>query len=403
MLNKEEFEKSKKDEEVRYALDKMGASASDFVSEKHSEYADEKPKGNVLVRAASIIIPMKGDSKGEIARKIFLIVSLIVFIAALSYLIWEITGINSSYEQDKELGELAGSPYVDVEVDMNDYTVPPQVQNPITTQVTGPGTEDPEYTDLTPVKNTPLNINWQELWKINPDIKGWIKLTGTLINYPVLQSGDNDYYLYHDIYKNRSSSACIISSYLNTWDENDDNLVLFGHNMQAGTMFSYLVHYVPNDYSKEPLAFYKVHPTIQLATPDGRNETYKIFAGCYLNTQENRGEVFQYVNKTKFSSVDDFNNFILGVMDRSWFYTDVDLTYGDDILTLSTCSWPLGRAACDTRWVVFARRVREGESETVDTTVAKRNYNPKLFTYWYQARGGSWKGRTWDTSKLLSY
>ena len=92
-----------------------------------------------------------------------------------------------------------------------------------------------------------------------------------------------------------------------------------------------------------------------LATPSGGCETYKIFAGILANTQSQYGEVFDYVDKTKFYSKEDFNNFIIDVMDRSWFFTDVDLTYGDQILTLSTCSWPLGKSV-DTRWVLFARK-----------------------------------------------
>lgn len=89
-------------------------------------------------------------------------------------------------------------------------------------------------------------------------------------------------------------------------------------------------------------------------------------------------------------------------MDRSWFFTDVDLTYGDELLTLSTCYWPLGKNV-DTRWVLFARKVRDGESEEVNTSVATRNYQAKLFDYYYDIKGGSWEGSVWDRSKLLSY
>ena len=172
--------------------------------------------------------------------------------------------------------------------------------------------------------------------------------------------------------------------------------------MHTGEFFAYVNHYVPYDASREPLAFYKVHPTVMMATPDGGCETYKIFAGMVANTQPEYGEVFNYINKTKFTDVDDFNNFIIDVMDRSWFFTDVDLTYGDELLTLSTCWWPLGRNI-ETRWVVFARKVREGESEYVDTSKAIRNYQPKLFDYYYDIIGGSWSGSVWDKSKLLSY
>ena len=139
-----------------------------------------------------------------------------------------------------------------------------------------------------------------------------------------------------------------------------------------------------------------------LATPEGGSETYKIFAGVLANTQEQYGEVFKYINKTSFKNQDDFNKFIINVMDRSWFYTDVDLQYGDQLLTLSTCYWPLGEEV-DTRWVIFARKVRPGESEYVDTSLATRNYGAKLFDYYYSMIGGQWYGSKWDTSKLKGY
>lgn len=250
--------------------------------------------------------------------------------------------------------------------------------------------------------NTPINPNWDELLATNSDVKGWIKITGTAVNNVVVKSYDNSYYLTHNLYREDSVSGTIFSSYLNKWDGTDDNIILYGHNMISGEFFAHVTHYVPNMASKEPLAFYKVHPTVMLATPSGGCETYKIFAGILANTQSQYGEVFDYVDKTKFYSKDDFNNFIIDVMDRSWFFTDVDLTYGDQLLTLSTCSWPLGKSV-DTRWVLFARKVRPGESESVDVTVAEQNLNPKLFDYYYSRMGGSWAGSTWDKSKLLSY
>ena len=86
-------------------------------------------------------------------------------------------------------------------------------------------------------------------------------------------------------------------------------------------------------------------------------------------------------------------------MDRSLFYTDVDLEYGDELLTLSTCYYPFGKEV-DTRFVLFARRVREGESAEVDTSKAYINDDPLYFDYWYQLYGGSWGGRKWDTTKV---
>lgn len=346
------------------------------------------------------VLPQADDSNGEKARKAFLLFAVAALIGSLVFLGWQLSKLNEGMHTNNNIINIAGES-VDSSL-QGSYSVPAQIDNPIMTEITSAGTEEPEFIDLTPVVNTPLDIDFNALKEINPDVRAWIKITGTLVNNPIVVGQDNSYYVDHDINGNESVSGTVFSTFKNTWDGTDDNTILFGHNMHTGEFFAYINSYVPNDASREPVAFYKVHPTIMMATPDGGSQTYKIFAGMVANTKPEYGEVFNYVDKTKFADVDDFNNFIIEVMDRSWFFTDVDLTYGDELLTLSTCWWPLGRDV-DTRWVLFARKVREGESEYVDTSKAYRNYQPKLFDYYYDIIGGSWTGSVWDKSKLLSY
>lgn len=357
-----------------------------------------KKKGFAGVVAA--VLPQSGDSAGEKARKAFLLFAVAALIGSLIFLGWQLFKLKEGEKTNNSIINIAGET-IDSSLQQS-YSVPTQIDNPIMTEVTSAGTEEPEFIDLTPVVNVPLDIDFNALSEINPDIRAWIKITGTLINNPVVVGKDNSYYVDHDFNGNESVSGTVFSTYLNKWDGTDDNTVLFGHNMHTGEFFAYINHYVPYDASSEPIAFYKVHPTVMMATPDGGCATYKIFAGMIANTKPEYGEVFNYVNKTKFTDVDDFNNFIIDVMDRSWFFTDVDLTYGDELLTMSTCWWPLGREI-ETRWVLFARKVREGESEYVDTSKAYRNYQAKLFDYYYDIIGGSWTGSVWDKSKLLSY
>ncbi len=388
---------SKKD----IALDKLEMSGSSAPKrKKKSDKINGRGNANPFVRFAISAFPQADDPPGEKFRKAFLLMATAVLIGALVFLGWQIFSIAKGSETNRQLAEIAGSPINT----SGRYSQPDRLANPDPNIATSAGTEEPEFIDLTPVVNTPLNINFSELKSINPDTRAWIKLTGTMINNVVVcaKDGDSEYYLKHDFYGKDSVSGTIYSSPANKWDGTDDNTVLFGHNMTNGEGFAYVMHYVPNDQSSEPLAFYKVHPTIMMATPDGGSATYKIFAGMICNTQEQYGEVFRYTDRTKFRDADDFNNFIIDVMDRSWFFTDVDLKYGDELLTLSTCYWPLGKEI-DTRWVVLARKVRPGESEYVDTSKAYRNYQAKLFDYYYKRLGSSWSGSVWDRSKLLSY
>lgn len=380
-----------------YALDKFDTDIGSSAPKKKKPTTKTK---NPFKRMAIALFPQKTDAKGEIARKIILLVAIAVLIGTLAFLIWQMTGMKRGGEQTLSIALSANVP---MDSSVISYSQPAYVGNPTYELQTTAGNEEPEYINLTPVVNTPLDVDFNYLRNKNPDTRGWVKITDTLINNVVMADTDgSQYYIDHDFNKNQSISGEIFSSWRNKWDGTDDNIILYGHNMASGYFFAYVNHYVPNG-SREPLAFYKVHPTIMLQRDGGECEVYKVFAGIVVNTDPQYGEVFDYTTKTQFDSADEFNSYILDVMDRSWFYTDVDLQYGDKLLTLSTCYWPFSRDV-ETRFAVLARKVRPGESEEVNTSVAERNWNPKLFQYYYDMNPWyEWYGSTWDTSKLLSY
>ncbi len=361
---------------------KKTASSRDIALDKLDFYSPPKPKGkkedkikgrpkNVFARFAEAAFPQKGDSAMEKTRKIILIFAIAIFAGTLIFLINQLVGMREGENLNHEIANIAGSPPATMDIDMS--------YQPFSTfGMSVEVLDETQEIDVTPLVNTPLNIDFNALKEVNSDTKAWIKITGTPLNNVIVGTDTDSYYIDHDFYGNESISGTIFSSRRNKWDGTDENIILYGHNMISGEFFGYLGHYVPKDTSKEPCAFYKVHPTLMIATPDGGSQTYKIFAGMLANTQEQYGEVFNYTTKTKFRDKDDFNNYILEIMDRSWFFTDVDLDYGDQLVTLSTCLWPLGKNV-DTRWVLFARKVRPGESEYVDVSKAERNYYAKLF------------------------
>lgn len=250
--------------------------------------------------------------------------------------------------------------------------------------------------------------SFMELYNQNSDIVGWITVgsgDNKIVDHPVMQAADNDYYLTHSFERKETKGGAIFADYRNQFDSGklSGNTVLYGHNIWDGTMFAKLTRYYDatlGGYS-DKLGFYKENPTIIFDTLYEKSE-WKVFACVLFNTDEKNGEVYPYTQIHDFENEASFNSFILDIMDRSVLWTDVDLTYGDSILTLSTCYYPYGQNI-DTRCVVFARKVRDGESTEVDVSKAQVNENPLMFTYQYQVLGGSWKGRTWDTSKLLSY
>ena len=171
----------------------------------------------------------------------------------------------------------------------------------------------------------------------NPDIIGFIVIPNTNISYPVVQTGNNDFYLYHDINWNVSSAGSIFLDYENNlYDLSDDNFIIYGHNMRNGSKFHNLRHFHRED-------FFRAHTYILLDTP--YHETiWDIFSFFHTTTD------FCYLT-TNFHNRDTFYEFLMELQRRSIHTTDIVLSDEDQILILSTCAAIGG----DNRYVVVAR------------------------------------------------
>ena len=392
------------DDDVPDTRKRRGASKSKLVYESGSRRREKKP--NFFVRAMHAIFPVKGDGVAESVRKIIFDIAVVAFVITGGSVVYDI--VKEEYNKNK----------VDVVVsDIHDTgsTAGSEEEAKKKIQVKLNITDD-ELKEIETEKPG-ITVDFLGLYYQNPDIVGWINVGDkddpiVNIDYPVMQTVDNDYYLTHNFYRDETQRGAIFADYRNTFanGELSGNTILYGHNMWNGdTMFAKLSRYYtpnafsdPDEYKKDPLLFYKKHPTIRFDTLY-ENAEWKVFACVLFNTQEELGEVFPYLSYRDFPNKATFNNFILEIMDRSVLWTDVDLQYGDEILTLSTCHYPYGKENADTRVAVFARKTREGESSSVDVSKAVRNPDPLKFTYQYQVEGGSWGGRKWDSSKLLSY
>ena len=355
---------------------------------------EEKParkKENIFVKMRNAILPAKGDSVTESVRKVVFDIAVVALVITGGSLLTDVVGRVVQTQKDGVIAEK-----YDNERDLDDDTIYGQLN-----------LTDEEKQTILQEKPEILPL-FMEYYNTNSDIVGWItvgKGDNKIVNHPVMQAADNDYYLTHTFENTEDKGGAIFADYRNEFEAGklSGNTVLYGHNIWDGTMFAKLTRYYDatlGGYS-DRLGFYKENPTIIFDTLYEKAE-WKVFACVLFNTDEKNGEVYPYTQIQDFEDENSFNSFILDIMDRSVLWTDVDLTYGDSILTLSTCYYPYG-SNIDTRCVVFARKVREGESAEVDVSKAQINENPLMFTYQYQVLGGSWKGRTWDTSKLLSY
>lgn len=204
----------------------------------------------------------------------------------------------------------------------------------------------------------------------NPDTVGWIQIDGTNIALPVVQDTGKDgnkTYLKKAFDGSTNKAGTIFLDRRNVLDarKRSDNLIVYGHNQKDKTMFGDLAYY------KKDIGYYSQHPTI-LFSSNYRADHYKIFAYFVTPTlpeQTRDGVIFDYHNRLDFDNEAEYDDFISNVMMRSQIITPVDVRYGDEFLTLSTCS----NEFSDSRFAVFARKVREGEDSFVDVSRAYLN------------------------------
>ncbi|MCL2285519.1 MAG: class B sortase [Firmicutes bacterium] len=173
----------------------------------------------------------------------------------------------------------------------------------------------------------------------NPDIVGFIEIPDTNISYPVVQTGNNVFYLYHDIRLRRSVHGAIFLDYENDlYALNDHNTLIYGHNMFDGSKFHNIRHFHNENFFRE-------HTYILLTTPY-EETVWDIFS--FFRTHID----FCYLT-TNFHTDEAFYEFILELQRKSLWTNDIVLDKSDRILILSTCETV--RGLTDYRYIVIAR------------------------------------------------
>lgn len=341
-----------------------------------SEHLKTK-KRNALV---ALFIPNGSDNIGAIIRKIVVLVAFAVAIACGIYVMTDFGQRKADENMNEDIRE---------KLELNasgSFSISPQ-------KVEEVKKEQPQIMD-----------KFIDIYAQNSDLIGWIKI-GHYIDYPVLLNKDDlDYYLTHNFNKEESVSGSVfIDNHIEPFTD-ANNLVVYAHNMASGEYFATLNYYNPYSSKKAGVSdYYKKYPTFNFDTLYEEG-TYKIFAAMYINVDEQNGYPYPYHQKRQFKTEYEFMDFMGNIMDRSVFYTGVDVEYGDQIITLSTCFWlPFARDQLDARFAIFARKLRDGESPDVDTSKFTLNSDPLMFDLYYRTFGGSWGGRKWDLSLVKDF
>lgn len=174
--------------------------------------------------------------------------------------------------------------------------------------------------------------------KVNEDIIGWIRIDGTPVDYPVVQTKDNAYYLTHNIEKNENKHGALFLDYRCDPVLLTGNNIIYGHHMKDGSMFASLVNYKAESYLIN-------HPIIELATLE-KTYQWEIFSVIITDTS------YDYL-QTKFTGSQQYLDFIMGLQEKSLFKTGILLNKSDDILILSTCTFEYE----DARFIIVARKI----------------------------------------------
>lgn len=196
--------------------------------------------------------------------------------------------------------------------------------------------------------DTPAILSeYKTLHEKNQKLIGWIKIDDTMIDYPVMQTANNEYYLDHNFNQEEDRNGCIFMDYQCDVVKGCDNMILYGHHMQSGKMFGSL-----NKYSSE--SYYKEHSRIQFDTiyEKGQYEIMYVFRSKVYSEEEVTFKYYQFINA---GSEQEFNSYMNEMAALSIYDTEVTAAYGDKLLTLSTCDYQEN----DGRFVVVAKRVNE--------------------------------------------
>lgn len=173
------------------------------------------------------------------------------------------------------------------------------------------------------IKMNMIDVNFDNLKKINSDVVGWIKVNGTNINYPFVQSKDNKYYLTHSFNKSYNNAGWVFLDYRNN-NINNRNTIIYAHGRTDKTMFGTLRKVLNNGWINNTNNY-----VIKIST-EKENSLWQIFSIYHIPTTND------YL-QTEFKDEGEYQRFLNILKNRSNHNFNTSITSNDTILTLSTC------------------------------------------------------------------
>lgn len=289
--------------------------------------------------------PRRGDRRKKTNRKavrVILIVLAVVFCAALIGLgIWQLR-LAKARSDFRKLAAIVRQNTVETSAPAE--TTPPAAQ-PTQTPADPSAQTEPVTEPVTePEPTEPVMLpQYAALYEQNDDLFGWLRIDGTIIDYPVMHTpGDPEKYLHTNFAGEYSfggipfiDAACSADS---------DNLLIYGHNMLDGSMFRSLMKYQEKTY-------WQAHPIINFDTLYEQGE-YEVLAAFYDRVYYQYETCFKFYQFIDALDETDFNEAIANFKSKALYDTGVTAAYGDKLITLVTCAYHVDNG----RFVVVARK-----------------------------------------------
>ena len=199
-----------------------------------------------------------------------------------------------------------------------------EIQDTENTEIIEPVIEVPKenpYWDY--INMNMINVDFSDLKRTNPDVVGWLKVNGTNINYPFVQSSDNDYYLTHSFNKSYNGGGWVFLDYRNN-GTNNKNTIIYAHGRSDKTMFGTLKNVLNSGWLNNTNNY-----VIKIST-ETENSLWQVFSVYRIPTTSD------YL-QTNFNDETEYQNFLDMIKDRSSHNFNTNVASTDNILTLSTC------------------------------------------------------------------
>ena len=184
-------------------------------------------------------------------------------------------------------------------------------------------------------------VDFEELAKINPDVIGWIRIPDTVVDYPIVWTGDNETYLSRDFEGQPSRAGAIYLDFESEPDFSGRHNIIYGHHMRNGSMFAEIAKYKNEEYFQE-------HPNIYIYTPE-REICLSVIASLYTDASGIR-------RKTKFENEESFQSYV-DQMTKDCPFRQMPDEPVETLYSLVTCSYEFE----DARTILYAYEAGEKE------------------------------------------